>query len=66
MDLLPEVRVLIVRMGVVERFSPLGGFGDVWKGLYNDRGVAIKALRVSVQESVKIRKVSFRDLSDFL
>lgn len=25
---------------------PAGGYGDVWKGIYEDRAVAIKTLRI--------------------
>ena len=33
-----------------------GGYGDVWEGIYNDKRVAIKALRVYRDDDV--RKVS--------
>ena len=36
-----------------------GGFGDVWEGTYNDKPVAIKALRVYRGEDIrKVRKVT--------
>ena len=36
-----------------------GGFGDVWEGRYNDKWVAIKALRVYKEEDVqKVKKVT--------
>jgi hypothetical protein len=40
-----------------------GGFGDVWEGMYNDRQVAIKVLRMyQVDEPEKLIKVSTVEL----
>ena len=37
-----------------------GGFGDVWEGVYDDKPVAIKALRVYKPADVKkVAKASF-------
>ena len=35
-----------------------GGFGDVWEGIYNDKWVAIKALRVYEGDMQKVKKVT--------
>ena len=36
-----------------------GGFGDVWEGIYNDKRVAMKALRVYKKEDVQeVKKVT--------
>ena len=36
-----------------------GGYGDVWEGIYNDKRVAIKALRIyRVDDVQKVAKVS--------
>ncbi|KAF9643599.1 kinase-like protein [Thelephora ganbajun] len=40
-----------------------GGFGDVWEGIYNDKRVAIKALRVYMVDNVrKVRKVFCKEV----
>jgi len=36
-----------------------GGYGDVWEGIYNDKRVAIKALRIyKVDDVRKVAKVT--------
>lgn len=36
-----------------------GGYGDVWEGIYNDKRVAIKALRIYKDDDVrKVAKVT--------
>ena len=41
-----------------------GGFGDVWKGTYGERHVAIKALRVYKLDDIhKASKVAFYTLA---
>ena len=36
-----------------------GGFGDIWEGIYDEKRVAIKALRVYKEDDIrKVRKVS--------
>ncbi|KAF9647764.1 kinase-like protein [Thelephora ganbajun] len=40
-----------------------GGFGDVWEGIYDDKRVAIKALRVYKHDDVrKFRKVFYKEV----
>ena len=51
---------------LIETWRPItfGTFGNVWGGIYNDRRVAIKALRVYKDDDVrKVRKVLSRNLS---
>ena len=41
-----------------ECLTAYGGFDDVWEGIYNDKRVAIKALRVRKEYDVrKVKKV---------
>lgn len=35
-----------------------GGFGDVWKALWDDRTVALKTLREASQDKEKVHRVS--------
>lgn len=42
-----------------------GSFGDVWEGIYNDKRVAIKALRVYKTDDVrKVKRVTSSNISD--
>jgi len=59
MGLLPTSHIIPGKL-IQTAGSPVarGGFGDVWEGIYNDKRVAIKALRIYKDEDVqKVKKV---------
>ena len=53
--IIPKERISIVG----EHAVAYGGFGDVWRGTYSGRDVAIKALRVYKNDDVyKVKRVA--------
>ncbi|TDL15146.1 kinase-like protein, partial [Rickenella mellea] len=40
-----------------------GGFADIWKGVFMDRSVALKALRVFLNDSSKKKEMVYRDFA---
>ena len=64
-ETLPKSCVLQVEFNPTDPHNAAGGFADVWKGMYNDKEVAFKSIRGSIQaeDAVRLRRKVRYDVS---